>query len=568
MTRIQRYVFRELLGPTFVGLLAYGLILLMNLSMHAAEMMIRRDLPVTLVLEFIALALPRILVLTLPIAVLVGILVGVGRLVADNELGALRSLGYNERSLIVPALALGLLTTALTWFLFDSAVPAANYAQHQLQARIFISSDLNREIQPRTFFEKIPDLLIYANDANPADGTLQQVLIHQKTPEGRDEISTAGRARIEYRAEDGVLNFRLENVVSHSWDRSDPQTYQVAHRDEETLVRPPDIFTTEMLRTLEKPPPPNLREQDVFQLMETIRSFDTMQPGAIRKRFRNEAWVELHKKFALPATCLVFAFLALPLGLTQRRGGKAWGFFISFLVVVVQYFLLTTGEQTADRGRISAWLAMWMGNLFFLGVGAILLLIGGRMSWDPGAMLHRLLFWRRASRAPEPADPGDLAAEGSQVSAAAGRGRQHAPRFTPPELPFWRRRMLPAIDLYLLRTFLFVGVLVGLSLTVLFALYSSLDLIDEMSRADRPIGLLAEYLANVLPQFVTSYVLPMALCASTLITFALLARSHELTALRSAGVGPLRVSWAFIATAAVAAVVSLGALDSVLPATN
>jgi LPS export ABC transporter permease LptF/LPS export ABC transporter permease LptG len=539
MTRIQRYVFRELLGPTFVGLLAYGVVLLMNLSMHAAEMMIRRDLSITLVLQFVALAIPRILVLTLPMAVLVGILVGVGRLISDNELGALRALGYNDRRLTFAALSLGILASAATWVIYDTAVPAANYAQHQLQARIFISSDLNREIQARTFFEKIPGLLIYADETNPADGTLRRVLIHQKGDGGHEEISTAGRARIEYRATDGILNFRLEDVVSHSWDRSDPHIYQVAQREEETLVRPPDIFTTEMLRTLEDPPPPNLREQSVAQLVETIRGFDEMRPGIVKRRFINEAWVELHKKFALPATCFAFAFLALPLGLAQRRGGRAWGFLISLLVVAIQYFLLTSGEQMADRGRMPAWLAMWLGNLIFLAIGALLLVLGGRWSMDPQPLLDRLRFRRGQGEVAPPPEP-DLEHHHEVAlpsdSRPGGRGKTHppVPRFTPPELPFWRRRLLPAVDRYLLRTLIGVGLLV----------------------------------VNVLPQFITHYVLPMVLCSATLISFALLARHHELTALRSAGIGPLRVSWVFLAAGSVAAALSLVALDSVLPATN
>ncbi len=486
MTRIQRYVLREFLGPTIVGSLAYGLILTSNLSMHAAEMMIRRDLPAHLVAQFVALALPRIAVLTLPMAALLGILVGVGRLVSDNEMGALRALGYNDRKLIRPALTLGLLCTALTWILFDTAVPIANYAQHQLQARIFISSDLNREIQPRTFYEKIPGLLIYADETNPTDGTLQRVLIHQKSEDGREEISTSKRARIEYRDEDGVLNFRLEDVVSHSWDRNDPSIYQVASRDEESIVRPPDIFTTEMLRTLEKPPPPNLREQNLVQLLETIRGFDAMEAGAVRRRFKNEAWVELHKKFSIPATCLVFSFLALPLGLSQRRGGRAWGFLISLLVVAVQYFLLTTGEQTADRGRMPAWLAMWLGNIIFLAVGGLLLVLGGRWAWDPGALIARIFSARgrtpvrpagsagseRSSAAPPDPAPVPEPSAPRAAAAPALTPASRAQRFSAPEPPLWRRRLLPAVDLYLLRTLVFVGVLIALSLTLLFALYA------------------------------------------------------------------------------------------------
>src|SRR5262245_57840934 len=235
MSRIHRYVFREMLAPTLVGFMAYGLILLMNLSLEAAEMAIRRDLPITLVLQFVVLSLPRIAVLTLPMAILVGVLVGVGRLAADGEIAALRSLGYDDRKLVVSAFALGAGAMVVTWLVFDFAVPKANYAQHQLQAQIFVSSDLNREIQPRVFYEKLEGLLVYADAANPQDGTLERVLLCQKEADGSEEISSAARARIEYLEGRGDLSFHLEDVVSHSWDPASPDAYQLAHREEESV---------------------------------------------------------------------------------------------------------------------------------------------------------------------------------------------------------------------------------------------------------------------------------------------------------------------------------------------
>lgn len=572
MRRLHTYVFMEMLGPTIVGLLAYGLILLMNLSLQVAEMAIRRDLPISLVGNFILLAIPQILVLATPMAVLLGILIGMGRLASDNEIAALRALGLNERRLIVPAATFGLIAAGFTFLIYDAAVPAANYEQHQLQARIFLSTDLNREIQPRAFYEKIPDLLIYADTASPADGTLQEVLLYQKRPDGTEEVSSADRARVEYREVTGALNFRLEDVVSHSWNRTTPDIYQVAQRDEETIVRPPDVLTTELLRSLKEPPPRNLREQSFSQLRSTIAEFRKQPKGVTRKRFMNEARVELHKKFAIPATCLVFAILGLAVALPQRRGGKAVGFLTSLLVIALQYFMITAGEQLADRGRMSAWAAMWMGNIVFGSLAIVLLLAGRRWSWSAPALFTRRRSRRAGSAAAAAESPVSVPPPLETGRRAGVVGSE--PTEPPPNPParsifrFPGGRWLPRIDRYLLRTLLPVTVLVVLSLSLLFALFASLDLIDDLTRSGQPISLLFQYVANVLPNFVTNFVLPLGLCASTLITFALLSRSQELTALRSAGLGPFRVSAAFLLVGCLSAALSYGALDSVLPATN
>src|SRR5687767_7294464 len=157
MSRISRYVFKEILGPTLLGLLIYGVVLVMNLLLQAAEMFIRRDLPLPLVAQYLALALPRILVLVIPMAVLLGVLVGIGRLAADSEIVALRSCGISDRRLLIPVSAIGLSASLISWLLFNVATPHANYAQHQLNARIFLSGDINREIQARVFYERLPN---------------------------------------------------------------------------------------------------------------------------------------------------------------------------------------------------------------------------------------------------------------------------------------------------------------------------------------------------------------------------------------------------------------------------
>jgi LPS export ABC transporter permease LptG len=377
-----------------------------------------------------------------------------------------------------------------------------------------------------------------------------------------EEIASAGRARIEYQADRRALAFRLEDVISHSWDRSNPETYQVAHREEQKIIRPPDIFETEMLRALKEPPPRNLREQSVAQILRSIdESRTTIPKGPARRRFVNEARVELHKKFAIPGACAVFAVLGAGLALRQRRGGRAWGFVISLPVFALEYALLTAGEQFADRGRLPAWLAMWMGNIAFGLIGIGLLVAAPRGGWDPSALAARL------RRRPEP--PAAAPPEPPQTATPEpAPGGSDPPGRAVVDVRSRRRFGLPAVDAYLLRTLAPVFLLVASSLGLLFALFATLDLVDEVARWGRSLSLLLAYVANILPMFLVSYVLPVGLCASTLITFALLSRTHELTALRSAGLGPFRVSAAFLAVASAAAVGSFALLDSVLPAAN
>jgi LPS export ABC transporter permease LptG/LPS export ABC transporter permease LptF len=559
MSRLDRYVFRELLGPTLLGLLIYGVVLLMNLLLQAAELFIRRDLPLQLVGQYIALSLPRILVLIIPMAVLLGVLVGIGRLAADSEITALRACGISDRRLLVPVAALGLAASGASWGLFNLAVPAANYAQHQLNARIFLSGDINREIQPRVFYENLPNMLIYADAASPSEGTLQRVLLYQKSPTGHEELSIARTLSMKQEGITGTIEFHLDDVVSHAWQTGDPSLYQISHADTQVLDRPPDLLMQEMVRSLTAPPPRNLREQTVAELRQTLVQLRGAPLGRGIRRMINETLVELHKKYSLPATSLVFSILALPLALGRRRNsGRTRGFVISLLVIILSYAMLTAGEQLADRGALPPWLAMWAGNGIFLVIAVLLLVSGLRVDFP-----RRRRRRRRAAATAKSAAEGTLA--GARAEQASADAASQAP--APPEIGA-PRRFLYTIDRYLLRHLMAMTLVVALSLLVLFTLFYAINLIEDITQRERPFSLLLRYLLFLQPQALFTYVAPISLCIGTLVTFALLARTHQLVALRAGGIGLFRVAAPFVLASTALGVLSFFAHDILLPVSN
>ena len=94
----------------------------------------------------------------------------------------------------------------------------------------------------------------------------------------------------------------------------------------------------------------------------------------IRKQWRlidnreariNEFLVEIHKKFSIPAACLVFVLVGAPLGALIRRRGAAVSVGVSLFFFWVYWMFLIGGEELADRGFIAPALAMWAPNLVF-----------------------------------------------------------------------------------------------------------------------------------------------------------------------------------------------------------
>jgi lipopolysaccharide export system permease protein len=82
---------------------------------------------------------------------------------------------------------------------------------------------------------------------------------------------------------------------------------------------------------------------------------------------------ELYSRYALPFASLVFAVLAVPLGLQSRRSAKSYGFAISIGVLLIYYMLLSTMTSLAERDVLPAVVALWLPNIIFFILGWILL---------------------------------------------------------------------------------------------------------------------------------------------------------------------------------------------------
>src|SRR5262245_55475154 len=126
---IWRYVFKEILGPVVLGLLIYVLVFLMNALFELAELAIKKDMPIKLVLRLLLYLLPRVLEMSLPMAALLGILIGVGRLSADSEIVALRASGVSYRRIFLPVLVLALVCWGVSSLLILQVEPWARYEQ-------------------------------------------------------------------------------------------------------------------------------------------------------------------------------------------------------------------------------------------------------------------------------------------------------------------------------------------------------------------------------------------------------------------------------------------------------
>ncbi len=579
---IWRYVFREVLSPTLLGLAIYVLVLLMNAIFDLADLAIKKDIPIGTVAFILLLYMPRVLVLTLPMAILLGVLVGIGRMSTDSEIIALRACGVSYWKILAPVLTLGLIVWGIGSYLVIGVEPGANYKRRRLYSELLYSADLRREIKPRVFFEEIPGMLLYSDQVHQSGDFLEKVFIHQSAEDGKELVTVARRAQIDYDRHDGTARFYLESGTTHTTNPADADSYQVSNFEKQMLLKEPDESFRMRNSLLLRPAPKNFYEQNLKELAESVTKAGFISHPETRSRVIGTILMVVHQRFALPFAALVFAILGLPLGIMNRRGGKASGFSVSIAIAMFYWILLTTGENFVSQGKLSPFVGLWAGNVLLGVLGAVLFILrerseGLQLSLLVPARLQRALS---ALRRREEAQRGPQQPAARVVSLGAARsreetelamegvespGREKSRRLRVALLagsaivaglasfsysPFLLVALTllglvllfsTTLDRYILGRF--GAILTGcvLIISTLFAVYETINLIDDLVERNLPFSLALSYLKYRTP-WILSQVLPMSCLVATLLVFGIMSRFNEVTAVKASGTSIYRLA--------------------------
>jgi LPS export ABC transporter permease LptG len=572
MRILTRYIFKEMLGPTALGFVFYTSIIIMQKLFDMAGLIIRRSLPGSAVAKLLLYALPNIVVLTVPMSLLFGILIAVGRLSSDSEIVAMRALGISTRSIYRPVFFFSAAMFLLNLYLINFVMPRGNQLFVALRTELTTSA-AEKAVKPRVFHDQYEDLMIYVNDVDPTTGRWKGVFVADSRSDKKDPVQASEMAahvtaqpdedkeqlgalsqhasgqRIII-AESGNLSVMkpskeiwmdLDKAETHVWDPRKPDQYD-HNRNDRQRIRLPSVGSSVDTGNLAR----SFREMTLRELVDQERALRSSQTEDDRVA-RNVARVEIHKKFAIPFACIAFGVLGLPLGITNRRGGKSSGFSLSIAIILMYYIMINNGEQLAATGKIPAALGMWAANVLLLVIGGYLLSRANRdlgMQRSEGGALKRMMSGIGAKFARRP----DAAVE-SQDEPALSRLDITFPNI---------------LDRYVLREFLKVLALVLISVVVLFIIVDY----NELSRAVRrnhiaASTLLTYYRFQIFT--VLNWTLPISVLVATLVTFAMLAKNNEVTAVKSNGVSLYRVGVPIVAVAVLISVLAYLLLDFVLP---
>jgi lipopolysaccharide export system permease protein len=378
-----RYLTREILSPFVLGLLVFTGVLLMGRMLKLTDMVVSKGVPVSEVATLIIYLLPNFAVFTIPMALLLAVMLAFSRLSADSEIIALKASGISLYKMLPPVVLIALVAYLFTTVNAFYLLPKGNVAFKELLYHV-IQGRLSLSLKEQVFNTSLPGLLIYIEKNDEQNGTISGVMI-------QDERKPGGVATIFARS--GTLGMDEKEKKLHL-TLADGSIHQPGKKEG---YRRLDFREYVLSVDLEKNGS-SFEKNENDMTLDEIRQ--RLQRGGASKKLTTDMRMEIHRRFTLPFACFIFAVIAVPLGIQNRRSGKAAGFSLSIAALLVYYIVQSVGRMLGEKGFLPLALAAWLPNLLFMACGIYLYVKAAREEeiWvlEKGKMLLSLLKRRRA----------------------------------------------------------------------------------------------------------------------------------------------------------------------------
>jgi lipopolysaccharide export system permease protein len=371
---IDRYVAREVIAPFAVGVGLLTFALVTGRLLKLTEMVVNHGVTVGEVMRLIAYIMPAFLELTFPMAVLLGVLMGFGRMSGDQEMTAARACGISLYRLAIPVMGVAILVYAVSSYFAFSLRPWSNT---KLREKLYELSQTRTSagLKEKIFNSNFPGLIVYIDGMSNTDSSFMGVMISDARDPHQQNTIIAKRGVLMPDPAGKTITLRLYDGSIFGVESTTDATHVTSFKIYDLSVNPEESL--------------GITDQDPGEMSYTELRTEIARSRAAHKP-NHDAETELAGKFTVPFATLLFALLGVSLGLKPARGGHSERFGVSVALFFLYYSLMRVGETLAQRGKLDAWIAMSIPDLVF-------------------TVLAIWLFYRAASdRSDQGKGPGDI----------------------------------------------------------------------------------------------------------------------------------------------------------------
>ncbi len=366
MNLLDRYIFRSVLFSCAMAVALFAFVLTLgNVIRDLLGLILSGQLPPLLAGELILLTVASVATYALPIGILTGVLLTLGRLSADSEITAMRASGLSLTRIARPVYILAALGAATALYVNFESMPSAK-TKYELQL-----ADAVRLIKAKTFIRDFPGRVVYVGDIQGA--VMRDIWLWELDKEGRAvQLVRAGSGRIDFDA----TTTELIVTLSHAqWEK----------RNEKN----PENFTEpSMTGAFEQAEPVRLSMQGLFgqpgkRQKLAWMTYDELQaetarvaalpvaPGQEREHARDAMKVALtiQDKFTMSLAVLSFALVGVPLGIKVSRRETSANLGVAVMLALGYFFLITAVGWLDRHPEYRPDLLLWVPNAIFLALG-------------------------------------------------------------------------------------------------------------------------------------------------------------------------------------------------------
>jgi lipopolysaccharide export system permease protein len=422
----HRYILKAHFIPFIFSTLTLMGIFLLQFMMKFADRLVGKGLDTWLLIKLVVFNLSWMLVLVIPMATLVATLMAYGNFSQNNEITILKSSGVSLYKMMGGPFIASIVLAFLLFLFNDDVLPDANH-----QARLLMQ-DISQQkptlsLEPGFFSQEVSKYAILVREINSNTNELSGVTIYDYTIPAKINVVTADKGKIYFTADQKNLVMDLWRGEIHEADVKETSLYRKLIFDKHRIVMDGSQFSfhqsqggirgerelgVDTMKAIVSNFRAEREQQIKFLKAETNKffltdsSFLTAFPNQvtavndrlvlarlldkirtaknnITSKARSVEFsdreiekyeVEIYKKYAIPAACIVFILIGAPLGVMVRKGGFGVAASISLLFFLIYWAFLIGGEKLAERGFFSPFIGMWAAN-FLLGFLGLVLTI-------------------------------------------------------------------------------------------------------------------------------------------------------------------------------------------------
>ncbi len=348
---LYSYLITEMLAPFFAAFVIINGVFFLVKLLPFLNFALELGIGFSDFIRLFAYMFPNILLYTIPMAGMLGIIIGFSRLSSDSEILALKASGITLYHMIPPVFLVAACLATLTGYLSIKLIPVSEIAMRQLTYQL-LKEKIGRGVKEYQFSEPLGEIVIHVDKISKKDGHWENVWISDMRGGKMPTITMAPSGIMQSNLARMMVTITLNNGTLHRPGKDDAQ---IVTFDKYTINIPLQ--------------PPSGSAKSVHRGTLTMEQLiaKTKEYGLATKKGRSML-VEYHERLVLPFGCLIISLLGLPLGLQAGPGRKAIGIPFGLGVFIVYYAIFTMGKMYAKEGQheaIDLGLLLWMPNILF-----------------------------------------------------------------------------------------------------------------------------------------------------------------------------------------------------------